>query len=155
MEHPKTYPYRDRAYCHHEIQSAGVVGFALYTLKKNAVMKEVEGGPGYRERDRHGDGESHREVSSSSDPFRRLLRDPREKYGKSGSQELIDQDCQCQRKLGQATSLHRWRGDTHAPAVQVKRNRCCRGSFAQVSVGCARRSPVWCLLLANYIWNSC
>lgn len=78
VEYPKAQPRQDGAHYHHKIQTTGVVRSALSTLGKNAVMKEVESGPRYCERDCHGDRESHREVSTSGDPFRRLLRDPRE-----------------------------------------------------------------------------
>jgi len=45
----------------------------MYALRKNAAVEEMKGGLGYCEGDRHGDRESHYEVRSSSDPFRRFL----------------------------------------------------------------------------------
>jgi hypothetical protein len=55
VEYPKAQPHQDGAHYHHNIQTTGVVKSALSTFGKHAVMKEVESGPRYRERDRHGD----------------------------------------------------------------------------------------------------
>lgn len=99
MEHPKTHPYRDGAHDHYQIQTAGVMKSALYTVRTNAVVEEMEGGLGYREGDGHGNRESHCKVRSSSDPFRRLLWHQWENDGKSSSQKLVDQGGRCQRKL--------------------------------------------------------
>jgi hypothetical protein len=99
MKHPKTHPCQNGAHDHYQIQTASVIKSALYTLRTDAVVEEMEGGLGYCEGDCHGDRESHCKVRSSGDPFRRLLWYQWEEKSKNGSQELVDQGCQCQRKL--------------------------------------------------------